>query len=198
MTLLSAAMLLFLVLDPLGNIPLFMVILKSTPPERRGRVIVRELCIALAVLVVVLFSGHFFLALLDISQPALRIAGGLVLLIIALMMIFSDPERMVPPAQRGEPLVVPLAIPLIAGPSTMSTLMLLMAQEPSRWSEWLCALVAAWLVAGVLLVSSGSLSRLLGARGLSAMQSLMGMVLTTVAVNMFIHGIRQAMLSTNG
>lgn len=192
MTLLSAALLLFLVLDSLGNIPLFMVILRDVDPARRRRIIARELCIALGALLAVLYGGHYLLGLLGISQPSLRIAGGLVLLIIALIMIFSDAEKFVPPAQRGEPLVVPLAIPLIAGPSTMSTLMLLMAQEPSRWFEWTIALVAAWLASGVFLMMAGPLSRLFGARGLSALQSLMGMVLTTVAVDMFVDGIKQA------
>ena len=192
MSVLSATLLLFLVLDPLGNIPTFMVILKGVEPRRRTRIIVRELCIALAVLVVVLFGGRYVLAAMAISQPAVRIAGGLILLIIALIMIFSDASRIVPPAQEGEPLMVPLAIPLFAGPSTMSTLILLMAQEPQRWPEWLGALCIAWGVSMALMLLSGPLSKLLGNRGLSALQSLMGMILTTVAVNMFIDGIRQA------
>jgi multiple antibiotic resistance protein len=192
MSVLSAALLLFLVLDPLGNIPLFMIVLRDVDPSRRRAIIARELCIALVVLIVVLFAGHYLLSLLGISQPSLRIAGGLILLIIALIMIFSDAEKIVPPAQKGEPMMVPLAIPLIAGPSTMSTLMLLMAQEPARWPAWMGALGAAWAVSGALLLMCGPLSKLLGARGLSALQSLMGMVLTTVAVDMFVDGIKQA------
>jgi multiple antibiotic resistance protein len=192
MSLLSATLLLFLVLDPLGNIPTFMVILAGVDPRRRRHIIVRELCIALVILVVVLFGGRYVLAAMAISQPAVRIAGGLILLIIALIMIFSDASKIVPPAQQGEPLMVPLAIPLFAGPSTMSTLILLMAQEPHRWPEWLAALCAAWVASTALMLLSGPLSKLLGTRGLSALQSLMGMILTTVAVNMFVEGIRQA------
>ncbi len=193
MSLLSATLLLFFVLDPLGNVPLFVVMLKDVPAERRTRVIVRELCIALVVLVVVMFAGRFVLEALDISQPSLRIAGGLILLIIALAMIFSDPSKVVPAAMQGDPLIVPLAIPAVAGPSAMSTVILLMAQEPSRWHHWLIALGVAWLAGGLLLLLSGPIGRKLGTRGLSALQSLMGLLLTTVAVDMFVDGVRGAL-----
>jgi multiple antibiotic resistance protein len=193
MSTLSAAMLLFLVLDPLGNIPLYVILLKDTPARRRPWVIVRELLIALAVLVVMMFAGRYLLAALAISQPALRIAGGLILLIIALMMVFGDPAKVTPAVMQGEPLIVPLAIPAVAGPSAMSTVILLMAQEPQMWPQWLAALGGAWLASGILLLLSSPLGRLLGSRGLSALQSLMGMLLTTVAVNMFIDGVRETM-----
>jgi len=192
-TVISAALLLFLVLDPLGNIPLFVVLLKDVPPRRRVLVIVRELCVALVVLIVAMFAGRYLLAVLDISQPSLRIAGGLILLIIALAMVFSDPGKIVPPVMEGEPFIVPLAIPAVAGPSAMSTVILLMAQEPSRWPLWLGALGLAWLGGGLLLLLCGPIGRRLGPRGLSALQSLMGLLLTTVAVEMFIDGVMEVL-----
>lgn len=193
MTALSAAAILFLVLDPFGNVPLFLVYLKGLSPARQRRVILRELVIALAVLVVFLFLGRYLLGLLRISESSLGIAGGILLFVIAVRMIFAGAEGLFASPHEGEPFIVPLAIPLVAGPSAMATVILLMAREPDRWLEWLAALLAAWLLSGGVLLLSSRLSRLLGERGLSALERLMGLLLTTVAVEMLVSGIRQAL-----
>lgn len=193
MTALSAAAILFLVLDPFGNVPLFLVYLKGLSPARQRRVILRELVIALAVLVVFLFLGRYLLALLRVSESSLGIAGGILLFVIAVKMIFAGAEGLFAHPHEGEPFIVPLAIPLVAGPSAMATVILLMAREPGRWPEWLAALLAAWLLSGMVLLLSSRLSRLLGERGLSALERLMGLLLTTVAVEMLVSGIRQAL-----
>jgi multiple antibiotic resistance protein len=191
MTLLSAAVLLVLVMDPLGNVPLFLAALRQVDPQRQRRVIARELLIALAVLIVFLFVGRFILDLLHVSAAALTAAGGVVLLLIALRMIFPGDEASRREEVREEPFIVPLAVPYTAGPSVMATELLLMSQEPQRWPEWLAALCLAWLASAALLLLSSDLRKVLGQRGLTALERLMGMILTIVAVEMLMHGLAQ-------
>jgi multiple antibiotic resistance protein len=189
MSLLSAIVLLLLVLDPVGNIPLFLCALKPVPHVRHRHIIVRESCIGLVILMFFLFMGRYILTVLRISQASLSIAGGIILFMIAIKMVFAGSEKIFGDKTSGEPFIVPLAIPLIAGPSAMSTVLLLMAREPSRWLEWFGALSIAWLVSMVILLFSSRLSRLFGERGLTAFERLMGMILVTVAVEMFISGL---------
>lgn len=193
MTILSAAILLFLVMDPFGNIPVFLVHLRGIPPKRQRRIVCREMLIALAVLVAFLFCGRLVLDVLHVTESSLGIAGGIILFMIAVNMVFSGSEQIFRgQGHDGEPFIVPLAIPLVAGPSSMATVMLLMARQPDRWPAWLMALVAAWMVGGLILLLSSWFSRMLGARGLTALERLMGLLLTTVAVEMFIQGVRRA------
>jgi MarC family membrane protein len=182
-------LLLFLVMDPVGNVPLFVAALADVQEARRLRVLIRELLIALAVLLIFLLVGRHVLHFLQIGEPALSVAGGVVLFLIAIRMIFPSDEGMFGKTPEGEPFVVPLAIPLVVGPSTMATVLLLVAREPGSLAKWLVAASAAWLMGAVILLSSGPLSRTLGTRGLVAMERLMGMILTTVAVQMFLTGI---------
>jgi multiple antibiotic resistance protein len=193
MTLLSAAIVLFLVMDPLGNILLFVTALRSVPADRRKRVVIRELLIAYAVLVMFLFFGEHLLHALNISGPALTIAGGIVLFLIALRMVFPSTENTLAEHIKGEPFLVPLAIPYVAGPSTLATLLLLMSREPQRWPEWLLALSCAWLVSAVILVLGGYIGDFLGRRGLLAIERLMGLLLVALAVQMSIEGLRVAL-----
>lgn len=189
MTLLSAAVLLFFVMDPLGNVPLFLSALRHVDPARYRPVILRELSIALLILVVFLFVGSNLLDLLQVSPAALTAGGGIVLLLIALRMIFPSHERSLREEVDGEPFVVPLAVPYTAGPSTLAMELLLMSQEPARWPVWLGAVVLAWLASAVILYFAGNLRRVLGERGLTAMERLMGMLLVLVAVEMLMRGI---------
>ncbi len=191
MQMFSTALLLFLVMDPVGNIPLFLTVLQNVDPARRRKIIIRELTIALAVLMFFLFFGPFILKLLQIKGPALSIAGGIILFMIAIKMVFPVVEGTHTLIERDEPFIVPLAIPLVAGPSAIATVLLLMTREPERWLEWVLALVFAWIVCSAILLLSNKLSDLLGHKGLLAMERLMGMILTTVAVQMFITGLQQ-------
>jgi multiple antibiotic resistance protein len=191
MTLLSAAVLLFFVMDPLGNVPLFLSALRDVDPARYRPVILRELGIALAIMVAFLFVGQYLLDLLQISSAALTAGGGIVLLLIALRMIFPSRERSLREDVEGEPFVVPLAVPYTAGPSTLATELLLMSQEPARWPVWLGAVVLAWLASAVILYFAGNLRRVLGERGLTAMERLMGMLLVLVAVEMLMSGVAE-------
>jgi MarC family membrane protein len=196
MTVFSATLLLFLVLDPVGNVPAFLCILKDTEPGRQRHIIIRELLIALFVLIFFMFVGRYILIVLRISEPALSISGGIILFLIAIRMIFSSVSEMFLGGPAGEPLIFPLAVPLIAGPSAVATVLLLMAREPHRWLEWLLAVVLAWFSAGVILLFCAPLRRLFGQRGLTAMERLMGMILTTVAVEMFISGVSDLVLQS--
>jgi len=193
MTMFSAAMLLFIVMDPFGNIPLFMTAMSHVEPERYKRVIVRELLIALGVLVVFLFLGRYLLQLLQISETALTAAGGTVLLLIAIKMIFPRSGGLSEDTPDGEPFIVPLAIPYVAGPSAMASVLLIMTREPARWPEWLGAVVLAWIVSGAIICASGPLVRKLGKKALTAIERLMGMVLVAVAIQMLMSGVAQFM-----
>lgn len=190
MTFISAALLLFLVMDPLGNIPLCLTALKNVEPSRRVKVILRELFIALFVMIVFLFSGQAFLSALHISEPALTATGGVILFLIAIKMIFPADSHH-DPKNEEEPFIVPLAIPYVAGPSALATLLLIMNGEPERWLEWLGALFAAWLLTGIILLAAGPLAKLLRNRGLIAIERLMGMILVAIAIQMLMNGIAE-------
>lgn len=189
---------LFLVMDPLGNMPFFLAALKQVEPGRVRPIIVRELLIAFAVLVLFLFTGRFILELLRISDPALTISGGVILFLIALRMIFPKPESSMQEEVDGEPFIVPLAIPYVAGPSALATELLLMSRQPERWFDWLTALTIAWILTSVIIYFSSSLRHVLGPKGLIAMERLMGMVLITVSIQMLLDGIRKALNSAPG
>lgn len=192
----SAAVTLFLVMDPLGNVPLFVSALRTVPPERRRIVLIRELCIAYVVLVIFLLMGNAILKFLGLEQEAISIAGGIVLFLIALRMIFPGQGSLADGALAGEPFVVPLAIPLVAGPSTLATLLLLQRTVPSSTPTLLLIVTATWAVSGLILLSSTFFYRVLGERGLIAMERLMGMLLVMVAVQMLMNGVRGFLVGT--
>jgi multiple antibiotic resistance protein len=191
MSFLSAAVLLILVMDPLGNVPFFITTLKDVDPARQKHVIIRELLIALAVLTVFLFAGRFVLELLGISEPALSMSGGVILLLIALRMIFPSSDKSMREEVLGEPFIVPLAIPYVAGPSALATELLLMSREPDRWPEWLVALLLAWIFTSIIIYFASGLQRYLGDKGLIAVERLMGMILITISIQMLLTGINQ-------
>lgn len=187
---LSAGVLLFLILDPLGNIPLFLSLLKNVAPERRRRVLVRELLIALVVLFAFLFGGGYVLSALQLRPESVSIAGGIVLFLIGVKMIFPPREGGIFGGATGtEPFIVPMAIPGVAGPSAMAALMLLTNSNPGRTADWSIALFCAWLATAVILLSSTYLFRWLGASVLTALERLTGMLLVALSVQMFLDGV---------
>lgn len=190
MDLMSAAVLLFLIMDPLGNVPLFLSALKNVPPRRRQWVIAREMLIALGTLLILLYFGHNLLELVGLRAESISVAGGIILFLIAIKMLFPAARAHYPDEEfEGEPLVVPLAIPLVAGPSILAALLLMVSREPDRMLDWTVALVLAWLASAVILSASPLLNRVLGARGLVALERLMGMLLVAMAVQMFLDGV---------
>ncbi len=188
--LLSLILTLILVMDPIGNIPLFLTLLKELEPRRRRHVIVREMLIALVVMLVFLFFGSHILAFLGLKTQSVAIAGAIVLLLIALRMIFPQAGGAMG-EMEGEPLVVPLAIPFVAGPSTLATLILFSAAHERHFALWSGALIVAWAVSLIILLCSTRLYHLLGERGIAAMERLMGMVLVMISVQMFMDGVIQ-------
>ncbi len=189
MTIASAALLLFLILDPLGNIPVFLSLLKNLKPSRQRAVIVRELLIALGVLMLFLWGGQYALELMHLKQESVSIAGGIVLFLIGLRMIFPPPEGIMGEIPDGEPFIVPMAIPMIAGPSGMAAVMLLGSQEPGRMGDWMLALSIAWAATAIILFSATYLQKWLGTRALTAIERLMGMVIVAISVQMLLDGI---------
>ena len=185
----SSVFLLLLVLDPLGNVPFVLSLLRNVPSARRPHIILRECAISALVLIVFLLIGEWLLRAMHLSNPALEIAGGLILFLIALRMVF-------PPANPGlaeqelvgEPLIVPLAIPMIAGPSALATV-LLASRQSGQAIIWIGAIVLASAINAAFLLASGWFARIFGKAGMEALERLMGLILTTMAVQMLISGI---------
>lgn len=190
-TIFSTATLLFLVMDPLGNIPLFMTALKDIETDRRRRIVlVRELLIALTIMVLFLFAGGGILKALHVTESALNAAGGVVLMLIAVKMIFPTPESSLKEHVYDEPFIVPLAVPYVAGPSLLAMEMVLINQRPDKWHYILLSLVSAWLVSSIILYFSAVLQRYLGRKFLLAVERLMGMILVIIAMQMMMTGIK--------
>ncbi|MES9926216.1 MAG: MarC family protein [Candidatus Thiodiazotropha endolucinida] len=186
----SVAVTLFLIMDPLGNVPVFNAVLSKLDRSRRTKVVARELIIAFFVLLGTLFVGDVLLAFLGLTQPSLNIAGGVLLFIISLRMIFPSRPDHGDEAMDEEPYIVPLAVPLIAGPSTIAVLLLLSSSQPGRILEWVVALFLAWLGTTILLLGSSKLLDFIGTRGSLALERLMGMILVILATQMLLNGIR--------
>jgi MarC family membrane protein len=185
----SATILLLLITDPLGNIPIFANALRGVAPARRPYVILREVLIAFAILLLFMFVGDGFLRVMNLSDLSLQIAGAVVLFLIALRMIFpTPPGELAAPA--GEPLIVPLAIPALAGPSALATVMLLVSQAPARRLEWVAALCVTMAVCAIVLVLADRIQRVLGTRVVMAFERLMGLILVAIAVEMLLRGLR--------
>jgi small neutral amino acid transporter SnatA (MarC family) len=186
----SSAIVLIFLMDPLGNIPVLLSVLKGIDPKRQRVIIMRELLIALGILLVFLFMGKPLLNFLHLQQEAVTISGGIILLIIGLRMIFPTSEGLMGPQPDGEPFIVPLAIPLIAGPSVLAMLMLMTQSGPGKMTHWFFALIIAWAITAAILLVAPKLLKVLRERGLIALERLMGMILVMMAVQMLIDGLK--------
>ncbi len=191
-TFLSALVLLLLVLDPFGSLPVFISVMRNVAPQRRTRVALRESALAFAVLLFFMLTGQWFLTLMRLSERSLEVAGGVILLIIAVRMIFaSGGEVYAADGQGREPLIFPLAVPLLAGPSAMATVLLLASRQPERLLAWIGALTAAIIVSAAVLLGADRIRRWIGSSMVSAIEKLMGLVLTAIAVEMILAGLKQ-------
>jgi MarC family membrane protein len=186
----SATILLILITDPIGNIPIFANALKHVAPERRPWVILREVLIAFVLLLTFMFVGDSFLRVMNLSELSLQIGGGVILFLIALRMIFPPPPGPETNEIHAEPLIVPLAIPAIAGPSALATVLLLVSQAPDRRMEWIAALCVTMTVSAVVLVLAERIQRVAGDRFVVALERLMGLVLVSVSIEMMLRGIK--------
>ncbi|MGF1758057.1 YhgN family NAAT transporter [Photobacterium sagamiensis] len=187
----SAAVMLFLIMDPLGNLPVMLSILRHIEPKRRRFIMVRELCFALVILLLFLFGGKQMLTFLHVSTETVSISGGIILFLIAVRMIFPQPGGVTGLAAGEEPFLVPMAIPMIAGPSVLASLLLLSNQDPTRIWDWAFAVVLAWGASFVILMFYEVFNRLLGEKGLKAVERLMGLLLIMIATQMFLDGLRK-------
>ncbi len=189
MIFLSTLILLLLVMDPIGNVPLTQVVLQNVDPQRRRKIILREMFFAIGVLIAAFFMGPWLMKMLGLEYIVLQLAGGIVLFLIAIHMIFPS-EKSLAQTEDTEPMFVPIAVPLVAGPSAIATLLLLSSQHPNHMIEVLLALLTAWAITAIILVNSTRLSEWLGKKVLRAVERLMGMVLIMVATQMFLSGVR--------
>ncbi|GAO27739.1 MarC family protein [Geofilum rubicundum] len=190
-SILSAAVMLFFLIDPLGNIPAMLAIMKDIEPRRQRIIIARELLIALGILIIFLYAGKPVLNFLQLGEEAVTISGGIILLIIGIRLIFPQDSGVMGEQPDGEPFLVPIAIPMIAGPSVMAMLILMTQSQPGRTLHWLIALLIAWVLSAIILLAAPFLLRLLKKRGLAAMERLMGMILLMMAVQMLINGFKE-------
>jgi MarC family membrane protein len=189
-TFISATILLIVITDPLGNIPLFISNMQKVRKERRLKVILRECGIAFLVLVFFMLFGRQMLALLRISEETLKIAGGIILFLIAVNMIFPGTGVSVGNDRIGdEPFIVPIAIPLISGPSAMVTSMLIAGSNPHRMLEWIAAAAITIAVTFVVFLGSDKIRDVLGVQVISAVEKLMGLLLTAMAIEMLLSGV---------
>ena len=196
-TFLSALVLLLLVLDPFGSLPIFISVMRNVEPARRTRVALRESALAFAVLLVFMLTGQWFLTVMHLSERSLEVAGGVILLIIAVRMIFASGEEVyAADAQGREPLIFPLAVPLLAGPSAMATVLLLASRQPERLLTWVGALTVAMVVSAVVLIGADRIRKWIGSSMVSAIEKLMGLVLTAIAVEMILAGLKRYFFET--
>lgn len=189
MDLFSATILLVLVLDPFGNIPLVIAALARVPGRRHAVVVLRECVFAYVILLAFMAGGRTFMQWLQLSDVSLSIAGGIILFLIALRMVFPHPDGVFGEMRDGEPFLVPLAIPSIAGPSALATVMLMASRDPAHLPTWVLAVTIAMVLTTVVLVGASRLQAILGDRAIAALERLMGLVLTAVAVQMLLNGI---------
>lgn len=190
MSFLNLVVILFLIMDPVGNISSFIDQLKKIPPTKRKRVIVREMLIALAAMVIFNYIGEFIFKILNVSETTVRITIGVILFLIAIKIIFPGIDSLRANLPKDEPFINPLAIPLIAGPSLLATIMLFAHLEPSQ-PYMLLAILTAWCAALIILLCGNFLQKILGNNGLMASERLMGMILALLAIQRFLEGIKQ-------
>jgi multiple antibiotic resistance protein len=190
MNLFSLTVILFLIMDPIGNISSFLSLLKDMPKQKRRQIIVREMLIALAAMVLFSVIGEYIFQILDINETAVRLASGIILFLVAIKILFPSIDSLRANLPSGEPFITPLAIPLIAGPSLLATIMLFARLEPSP-ILMLAAIFIAWLLAVCVLLLGQRLQNLLGTNGLMACERLMGMILVMLAIQRFAEGLQQ-------
>lgn len=187
---LSEVILLLFVVDPFGNVPMVNAMLTGTPSARRRMVVLRECVIAYVILVFFMVFGAQLLSIMHLTQSSLSIAGGVILFMIAIRMVFPTSEGIFGLQAQGEPLIVPLATPLIAGPSALAAVMLLASNDPRNMALLAGALTVTMAVATAILLAGEHLQRWFGERLMQAIARLMGLVLTALAVEMLLSGIR--------
>jgi multiple antibiotic resistance protein len=192
MSIVSATTSLFFVFNSLGTVPLFVGILSSYPVKKQRKIIWREMLIALFILLLFNFFGEEILGVLGIDRCVMGIAGGTLLFLISLSMIFPKPKTMNVP--QREPFIFPLAIPAIAGPGAITAVMIYSQQDTS--AQWMVLpILIAWGLSALVLLASANIKTFLGPKGLAACERLGGMIISLIAVQMFTQGLVELLRS---
>lgn len=195
-TFLNLFLALFLIMDPIGNISSFLSMVKELPPKRQRLIILREMGIALAFMLLFNLIGEYIFFFLDLESTAVRLASGVILFLVAIKILFPGPTSLRNHLPPGEPFIIPMAIPLIAGPSLLASILLFTHEEPSELIM-VTAIVAAWLLSSVVLLLGPQLSRILGKNGLIASERLMAMILIMLAIQRFMEGVQEFMQTSH-
>jgi multiple antibiotic resistance protein len=188
MSLFHIALVLFLIMDPIGNVSSYQSMVKELDSKRQSKIIFREMLIALAAMITFNYLGEFIFDFLDLSETTVRLSSGIILFLIAIKILFTSTDSPRANLPKGESFIFPLAIPLIAGPGLLATVMLFAHLEPYQ-SVMLAAILIAWIFSAIILYFSGTIKRFLGDNGLMACERLIGMVLVLIAVQRFLEGI---------
>ena len=184
----------FVRVDALGNVPIFLILTKGMEPEQIHSVVDRASIVATAVLLGFAFAGQWVLNYMDISMGSLQVAGGLLLLIIALRMLEGELDTPVVEQER-DVAITPLALPLMAGPGTLTTVMLLMSESPSLHLSVVVGIVAAMLVSWIILRQAVRINDWIGPQGAIIIIKLLGFLLAALAVEIGSTGIRELFLT---
>lgn len=183
----------FVLADALGNAPIVVVLTKGMEPEQRDRVIDRATVVATLVLLAFAFMGQAILNYLHISLGSLRVAGGILLLLIALEMLEGNIDA--PDVDQGRDVAItPLALPLLAGPGTLTTVMLLMSESPQARLSVVVGITTAMFVTWIIVRQAGWIDRWLGQEGSVIAMKLLGFLLAALAVELGSEGIRELFL----
>lgn len=185
---------LFLIMDPIGNISSFLQMVDKLPPKRVRWIVFREMLIALAFMLFFNFLGEFIFLVLQLDNQTVELASAVILFLTAIKILFPASNSLRANLPKGEPFIIPLAVPLIAGPSLLATIMLLAHLESSQ-PAMLIAILIAWAAAMIVLLFARQLQRALGSNGLMAGERLMGMLLVMLAVQRCMEGIQEFIIS---
>jgi multiple antibiotic resistance protein len=182
------ALVLFLVTNPIGNCPAIIALIKDHSIKRQQKILLRESLFSMALAIFFLFLGEIFLGSLKIESYSLTLGGGILLFIVALKMIFSNNDETKEPVPKQDPFIVPIATPLLSGAGLMTMIMLYSKQEGNDL-KMLAAILIAWIGVTAVLVMAPYLQVFLGKRGMAALEQLMGMLLTMIAMGMLVKGM---------
>ncbi|PSL20752.1 MarC family protein [Shimia abyssi] len=197
--LITAFFTLFVIIDPIGLMPMFVALTQGVPAQTRRAIAIRSCVISFGILALFAFLGEAVLGFIGISMPAFRIAGGALLFLTALDMLFERrTKRREDRAEEAEdddhpdPSVFPIAIPLIAGPGSIATVILLAGQHPGVQTTFLVlgVALAVLVVCLVLFLMAGLFERALGRTGIVVVTRLLGMLLAALAVQFILEGLR--------
>jgi multiple antibiotic resistance protein len=188
MSLFNITVTLFLIMDPIGNLSSYLSMVKELDPKRQYWIIFREMLIALFVMLFFNYLGEYIFNFLDLSETTVRLSSGVILFLIAIKILFTASDSPRANLPKGEPFIFPLAIPLIAGPALMATIMLYAHLEQLQ-SVMMIAIFTAWFLSILIFLFAAPIKRILGTNGLMACERLIGMILVLVAVQRFLEGI---------